>query len=103
MNKTYSERRQAVYFNAAARMYAVATEILDDCTLPAEFQGATYSWARDLAAHTARQAQALKELALEETSVYDGRVASGFNAASRRYSEAVDRHLRLRVEYTTPA
>lgn len=99
MTKTYSEARQAVYFRAAAAMYDVATGILDDCTEPAEFVGRTYEWSRDIAASTAKRAQALKDLGLEEASVYDRRVVSGYNRAQQRYSKAVDRHLALRKQY----
>ena len=95
--KTYSERHQAVLFTAAAQTYDIASAVLNDCTNPHEFRGSTYGWARDKAAHYARAAQALKEQALELTPV--PREPIKYNRAQARYSEAVDRHLRLRNEY----
>lgn len=101
MTKTYSELRQEAYFKAAALMYDVASAVLNDCTEPGEFTGATYEWAKNLAAETAAKAQALKEQALEECAV--PRAPRGYNAAQSRYTDAVMRHLRLRDEYTKAA
>lgn len=99
--KTYSEQYQAVLFRAAAETYDVASAVLNDCTDPAEFTGRTYDWARDKAKFYAEKAQELKELALSQTAV-NGQPRK-YNAAQARYSEAVDRHLRLRAEYTAAA
>ena len=93
----YQTTYQRALFHAAATTYDVASEVLNDCTLPAEFQGRTYEWARDLAKHYAEKAQAFKIQALEVCSVE--REPVKFNRAQRRYSEAVTRHLRLRAEY----
>ena len=95
--KTYAELRQEAYFKAAAAMYDVASAVLNDCTDPLEFLGTTYEWAKNLARETAEKAQALKEQALAECPV--PRQPRAFNAAQRRYSDAVTRHLRLRDEY----
>lgn len=97
MNKTYYEMRQDAYLKAGAAMYNIASAILNDCTEPEEFRGTTYKWARDLATETARKAHALKKQAEAEGAIY--RQPRGYNAAQSRYSEAVDRHLRMRSEY----
>jgi len=99
--KTYSERLQAVLFTAAADTYDIASAVLNDCSLPQEFRGATYDWAKGLAKTYAERAQALKNEALELTPVV--RQPVKYNRAQARYSEAVDRHLRLRDEYTRSA
>lgn len=99
--KTYSERVQQALFTAAAETYDAASAVLNDCTNPHEFRGTTYEWARDLAAKYARRAQELKDEAVELTAVVRSPVK--YNRAQARYSEAVDRHLRLRDEYTRAA
>lgn len=99
--KTYSEMKQAAYFKAAAAMYDVASAVLNDCTEPGEFTGTTYEWAKNLAAETAKKAQALKEQALEECPVVRAPVA--YNRAQSRYTDAVTRHLDLRDKYTREA
>lgn len=99
--KTYFEQRQAAYFKAAAALYDVASAILNDCTLPTEFLGDTYEWSKGQARETALKAFALKEQALAEGPVV--RQPRAYNAAQERYSEAVDRHLRLRAEYQKAA
>jgi hypothetical protein len=96
--KSYAETFQGILFTAAAETYDIATTVLNDCTLASEFQGATYAWSRDKARQYAEAAQELKERALSLTPVV--RAPVKFNRAQRRYSLAVDRHLRLRAEYT---
>ena len=96
----YQSDYQRALFTLAASTYDIASAVLNDCTNPAEFQGRTYDWARNLAKHYAENAQAFKIQALEVCSVE--REPVKFNRAQRRYSEAVTRHLRLRAEYTAP-
>ena len=86
---------------AHAGTYDIASAVLNDCSLPQEFRGATYDWAKGLAKTYAERAQALKNEALELTPVV--RQPVKYNRAQARYSEAVDRHLRLRDEYTRSA
>ena len=67
MTKTYSEKRQAVYFKAARELRKIAGEILDDVQTPTELRGDTASWAKNQAAFTARKANEIEDLGYGET------------------------------------
>jgi hypothetical protein len=100
MPKSYSEQRQAIFFKAARDLRKVACQVLNDCTDPAEFRGSTYEWAREHAANIMLRAAELENEGHEQC-VATPLAETLLTKSKDEYSLAVDRHVRLRAEYTS--
>lgn len=91
MSKTYSELRQTTLFKAARDMRRIAAMVLNDVTEVNQGHQqslATFVWAKQLAAKTARQANDLEQQGHEEC------IASNYAEAVQRknraaYSDAI--------------
>jgi hypothetical protein len=88
MNKTYSERRQAAYFQAARALYKVSSDILDDVVLDSELLGATLPWAVGKAAETRLQAVAMEDLGRSEGTYIAPSTERSLTQADARYFAA---------------
>lgn len=88
--KTYSEQRQAVFFQAACRMFRIAAQVLNDVQQDAEYRNvATIEWVKNQARVAMDAGRAL------ENQGHEIRIASGHQEAALRrakdeHSKAID-------------
>jgi hypothetical protein len=90
--KTYSERRQQVYFVAAREMRKVAAHILDDVVEDAEFTGATARWAKDQARYAALAACELERQG-HELCIASPRAETEIHKSKTAYNKSIDRFI----------